>query len=143
MSDEQPHSAQWLSDLRDGWWNTDYLTLVAQRTQLARCRSVLDVGSGHGHWTRTVARLVAEGAEVIGCEREPQWVEKARGGPAVSGRTLSYVQGSAEALPFPDARFDLVTCQTVLMHLVDPALAVREMWRALAPGGRLLLCEPN
>jgi ubiquinone/menaquinone biosynthesis C-methylase UbiE len=101
------------------------------------------VGAGHGHWTRTIARLVHPRADLVGLEREPAWVEEARKIASVEGRALSFVQGTAEALPFPDAHFDVVTCQTVLIHMKDPRHVVREMLRVLKPGGRLLLLEPN
>lgn len=143
----EPHSALYLTDARDLWWNGDFLALLAARAQLGSARRVLDVGAGHGHWTRTVARLVAPGAQVIGIEREPAWVDAAAGGPDVAERTLLFRQGDAERLPFPDGTeadgFDVVTCQTVLIHMADPTAVVREMVRTLKPGGRLLLAEPN
>ena len=48
------------------------------------------------------------------------------------------LQGSVEALPVADASFDLVLCTQVLEHCDDPAQAVRELRRVLAPGGRVL-----
>lgn len=41
----------------------------------------------------------------------------------------------AEALPFPDERFDCLLCTQVLQYLPDPAAAVAEAWRVLKPGG--------
>ncbi len=41
------------------------------------------------------------------------------------------------------ARFDLVTCQTVLIHVADPRAAIREMLRVVKPGGQLVVAEPN
>jgi len=46
--------------------------------------------------------------------------------------------GSVEALPVPDASFDVVLCTQVLEHCDDPAQAVRELRRVTAPGGRVL-----
>lgn len=147
MSDaQQPgerHSSLWLNDTRDEWWNRDFLALLRARGDLAACRRALDVGSGHGHWTRAVARLLERGAHITGIEREPAWVERARAAPLVDGVAVDYLEGRAEELPFADVTFDLVTCQTVLMHVADAALVAREMLRVLRPGGRLLLCEPN
>jgi SAM-dependent methyltransferase len=48
------------------------------------------------------------------------------------------VHGSVEALPVPDASFDIVLCTQVLEHTLDPAQAVRELRRVVAPGGRVL-----
>jgi SAM-dependent methyltransferase len=48
------------------------------------------------------------------------------------------LQGSVEALPVPDASFDVVLCTQVLEHSDDPDAAVRELARVVAPGGRVL-----
>lgn len=54
---------------------------------------------------------------------------------------VAFIQGDAEALPFPDASFDLVTCRMAAHHFPHPAHAVREAARVLKPGGRLLLLD--
>jgi SAM-dependent methyltransferase len=48
------------------------------------------------------------------------------------------LHGSVEALPVPDASFDVVLCTQVLEHTADPQQAVRELRRVTAPGGRVL-----
>jgi ubiquinone/menaquinone biosynthesis C-methylase UbiE len=63
--------------------------------------------------------------------------------PAWSDGPLRYVQGVAEALPFEDESFDLVSCQTLLIHVADPTVVINEMRRVVRPGGQLLLSEPN
>jgi SAM-dependent methyltransferase len=143
MTDDLPHSAQFLTDARDLYWNDDFLVLMGQRLALHRVRQAVDVGSGLGHWTRRVARLLAPGGEIVGVDRETTWVEQAsaRGGP--DGVRVRYLQGNADALPFSDASADLVTCQTLLIHVADPARVLSEMCRVLKPGGLLLCAEPN
>ena len=49
------------------------------------------------------------------------------------------LKGSVEELPVADESFDLVLCNQVLEHCDDPALAVRELRRVTAPGGRVLV----
>lgn len=56
---------------------------------------------------------------------------------------MQYQRASAEALPFDDHSFDAVVCQTLLMHVPDPAAALREFARVCKPGGLLLAAEPN
>ena len=56
-------------------------------------------------------------------------------------RGLRYVQLNAEALPFPDASFDLVTIAFGLRNVTDKAKALRERQRVLKPGGRALVLE--
>ena len=56
---------------------------------------------------------------------------------------VRYQQADAEALPFPDDTFDLVTCQTGLVHCPRPGAVLAEMLCVARPGGRLLVAEPN
>ena len=53
------------------------------------------------------------------------------------------VVGSVLELPFPDRSFDVVFCTEVIEHTTDPRLAVAELTRVVAPGGRLVLTVPN
>lgn len=66
---------------------------------------------------------------------------------AVGDATWNYQQldvlGDLTALPFATAAFDAVLNVVTLEHVRDPALALREMGRALQPGGRLLLIAPQ
>jgi SAM-dependent methyltransferase len=146
-----PHSALYLNDERDAWWNADFLALLAQRLGLGRhdtgtrVRDVLDVGCGKGHWTRTIARLLPADARVIGVDREPEWIREATALEAslqVLPR-LEFRVGDARALPFADASFDVVTCQAVLIHVADVVGVLGEMRRVLRPGGRIIAVEPN
>ena len=142
---EQRHSEDWFGDARDHWWNRDFLALIARRWDLARVQRVLDVGCGVGHWGRALMPHLAGTTTLVGVDREPDWVVQATARArtyGIDGRA-SYRQGTVEALPFADASFDLVTCQTVIMHLADPRAGLREMLRVLTPGGRILLSEPN
>ena len=134
----EPHSKQFLNDERDRWWNADQLRAIAGRLDLASVRTAVDVGCGQGHWTRLVAALLPAGATITGIDREPEWIRIAeeRGG-------ARYQIGSAEQLPFADRSLDLVTAQTVLIHVADPRAVLREMARVLRPGGKLWLLEPN
>ncbi|MBS1984660.1 MAG: methyltransferase domain-containing protein, partial [Bdellovibrionales bacterium] len=139
------HSAEYFGASRDFWWNHDFLALMAQRLRLDQCTLALDVGCGIGHWGFTLARAVNPRAQWTGVDREPNWVRRAgeRARDAGLAERFRFVEGTAQALPFHDASFDLVTCQTVLIHLPDPRVALREMQRVLRPGGRLLVVEPN
>ena len=139
------HSEAVLSDLRDQWWGQDYLELVAKRLQLPHRQSVLDVGCGQGHWGQRLLPLMQDGAVLEGIDQERDWVSRAQERSRSLGlaERCHYCQGDATELPYEDESFDLVTCQTLLMHLADPMAALREMLRTLKPGGTLLLAEPS
>jgi SAM-dependent methyltransferase len=130
---------------RDLFWNRDFLGLVAQRWRLGEVHEALDVGCGAGHWGRTVLSLLPPAATLVGVDREPRFLELAREQAGARGlaERLSFVEGTAEALPFPDDRFDLVTCQMVLIHVAEVEAALREMIRVTRPGGIVAVVEPD
>ena len=139
------HSAEYFGDTRDHWWDLDFLRLMAKRWKLDAVRDVLDVGCGVGHWGMLLASVMPGDVRVTGIDREPSWIEQARARAAargVDGR-FTYRQGDADRIPFPDDSFDLTTCQTVLIHLPDPAAAIAEMLRVTRPGGLVAVAEPN
>jgi SAM-dependent methyltransferase len=139
------HSAEHFGDARDHWWNLDFLQLMAKRWRLDAVRDVLDVGCGVGHWGMLLASVMPDHVRVTGIDRETVWVEKANSRARARGLEgrFSYRQGEAQRLPFPDDSFDLTTCQTLLIHLPDPAAAIAEMLRVTRPGGLVAVAEPN
>ena len=111
-----------------GRWNHNAHHYPRLRSLLPRgAGRVLDVGCGEG---TLVGYLSERVPHVVGVDPD---VAVLRGAAAPG-----LVVGAAEALPFPDARFDAVTACMVLHH-TDPATALAEMVRVLAPGGRLLV----
>jgi SAM-dependent methyltransferase len=139
------HSAAFFGPIRDFWWNLDHVELFARRVGFESVRSVLDVGAGIGHWGRLLSRVLARDATCIGVDLEPRWVEEAANRAAEEGLgdRFSYLEAAAEELPFEDGSFDLVTCQTLLIHVADPLAVVREMVRVAKPGGLVVASEPN
>lgn len=143
-SEPRPHSAEFFNDMRDFWWHTDFLELMATRLDFARTTRVLDVGCGVGHWGRALIPVLPAATRLVGIDREAEWVRGATARAVQAGLTArcEYIQGDAAALPFADNTFDMATCQTVLIHLADPRAALREMLRVVKPGGLMLAVEP-
>jgi SAM-dependent methyltransferase len=143
-----PHSAEQFGPQRDFWWNRDFLDLMAARWRLGEATSLADIGCGLCHWSRLLYPYLRPPARFAGVDREARWVAEAalsfrRAFPQVPPDLLTVVQGDATAIPLPNDSFDVVTCQTLLMHLARPADALREMLRILRPGGLLICVEPN
>ena len=139
------HSEEYFGEFRDFWWNKDFLHLMGERWGIEEVRSVLDVGCGMGHWTLVLGSILPERAKITGVDREPDWVKTATERAKARGQSERYrfIEGSAESLPFPDNSFDMVTCQTLLMHVADPKTVLKEMLRVLKPSGLLAVAEPN
>lgn len=101
---------------------------------------VLDVGCGTGILAREAADRVGPAGHVTGLDLNEGMLSVARRlRPGIDWR-----HGDAEKLPFGDAAFDVVVSQFALMFFPKPAAALREMWRVLAPRGRLAVavCAP-
>lgn len=154
MSKPTPHSAEHFGEERNFWWNEDFLDLIQHRLALPEARRLVDVGCGQCHWTAIATELFPGVDEVVGVDFEADWVagaeaafalrlERRGRSNAASRYATRFVQGDAQRLPLEDASADVVTCQTVLMHLRRPADAVAEMFRVVRPGGVVLVCEPE
>lgn len=105
------------------------LALIQEYVSLPGAR-VLDAGSGLGLY---VAHMREAGAEVYGVE-----LDHAKAA-AVPGCLVASVTG----LPYSDGVFDLVLSHEVIEHVDDDARAVREAYRVLKPGGRMVVFCPN
>jgi arsenite methyltransferase len=104
--------------------------------------SVLDIGCGAGVDSFVAARLVGENGRVVGVDVTPAMLKQARGHLERLGwPQVSFQEGEAEALPFPDADFDVVISNGVFNLTIDKAQALSEAHRVLKPGGRLMLAD--
>ena len=103
--------------------------------------SILDLGCGQGNTTRFLAETFP-GASATGFEYDSTLVASASA-QAENRNVVSFQQGDAQKLPYPDASFDLVFCPYLLLHLPDPDAAIREMLRVTKPGGYAIAFEPD
>lgn len=103
---------------------------------------VLDVGCGTGTLAMATKPQVG-GGEVHGIDASPEMIEVAREKSAKDGADIDFRVALIEAIPFPDASFDLVTSSLMLHHLPDnlKAKGFLEIRRVLKPGGRLLAMD--
>lgn len=147
MPEEKVHSENVLFQPREVWWNEDFLNLLSHRWDLKKYKSLLDVGVGLGHWSRSLLRHIHEDFEFAGIDIEQQWVQQApvyfyRTFPSIPENKFRFLQSDAHELPFQSDYFDVVTCQTVLMHLRNPTKALEEMKRVTKRGGLIICVEP-
>ncbi|MGN6722874.1 MAG: methyltransferase domain-containing protein [Marmoricola sp.] len=101
----------------------------------------IDVGCGTGAEVRRMAELVGTSGRAIGIEPHPGL--RASAAERSAGTTATYLDGAAADLPFDDSSVDVIRCERVFQHLLDPEAAVAEFARVLAPGGRVVLIDSD
>jgi SAM-dependent methyltransferase len=95
-------------------------------------KDILEFGCGAAQWSIALARA---GGRPVGLDLSARQLEHARRLMAEAGVEFPLVLGSAEAVPLPDAAFDIVFCDHGAMTFADPYRTVPEAARLLRPGG--------
>ena len=130
---------------RDIWTSGDYAevaerlirafgpTLVAS-VPIVSGQRVLDVACGAGNVAIPAALA---GADVTGVDITPSLLERGADAAAAAGVEIDWVEGDAEALPFADASFDVVTSAVGVMFASSHERAAAELLRVCRPGGSI------
>jgi SAM-dependent methyltransferase len=101
---------------------------------IAPGETVLDVGTGTGVVAITAS---SAGARVTGLDLTPALLEHARENARIAGLDITWMEGDAENLPYPDASFDVVVSQFGHMFAPRPEVVIAEIRRVLKSGGRV------
>jgi SAM-dependent methyltransferase len=99
---------------------------------------VLDVACGNGNAALAAARRFCK---VVGLDYVPQLLERGRERALANGLPIEFVEGDAEALPFPVASFDAALSTFGVMFAPDQERAARELVRVVRPGGTIALAN--
>jgi demethylmenaquinone methyltransferase/2-methoxy-6-polyprenyl-1,4-benzoquinol methylase len=124
----------WIAPRYDRIFHFSDPTQLLALLELEPTHWLLDVGGGTGRVTSTLAEHVARVC-IIDVSL----------GMLVEARTkeLRAYRGAAEHLPFPDATFDRILIVDAFHHFCDWPWAATELLRALRPGGRIVIEEPD
>ncbi|HEB95371.1 MAG TPA: bifunctional demethylmenaquinone methyltransferase/2-methoxy-6-polyprenyl-1,4-benzoquinol methylase UbiE [Sedimenticola thiotaurini] len=108
-----------------------------------RGQRVLDLASGTGDLAARFSGLVGPDGLVVMSDINAAMLERGRARMLDEGivGNVDYAQLDAEALPFPDNSFDCISIAFGLRNVTDKQQALHEMFRALRPGGRVLVLE--
>jgi demethylmenaquinone methyltransferase / 2-methoxy-6-polyprenyl-1,4-benzoquinol methylase len=122
-----------LSFWQDPRWRRELVSAVAPEDG----ERVLDVATGTG---MVAAELLSRSrCSVVGIDQSPEMLAAARArfSSRAERARVELLEGEAEALPFADASFDVLTFTYLLRYVEDPRGTLRELARVLRPGGRV------
>ena len=129
---------------RAAWGAGDYLPFeemlrpsagrLVTAAAVAPGERVVDVGCGTGNTCLAAARC---GAETTGVDLTPKMLAGARAAAELEGAAIAFLEGDAQALPLPDASFDVALSTFGCMFAPDHARTAAELVRVVRPGGRI------
>lgn len=121
-------------------WRKD----VMSRMNVLEGSKALDVCCGTGDWSFSLAEAVGESGEVIGLDFSQNMLSVAKKrNEEASYKNVSFIHGNAMELPFEDNSFDYVTIGFGLRNVPDYMQVLREMYRVVKPGGKVVCLETS
>ena len=128
---EHDSAARWLREVQ-----TEALAALA----LNRDDVLLDLACGTGAAVRQAAPTVRR---AVGFDLSPEMVAQARN-LAANIANVEFREGDVSGpLPFSDGEFTAILCTTAFHHFPKPLETISEMFRVLAPGGRVVIADFN
>ncbi|HVT64216.1 MAG TPA: methyltransferase domain-containing protein [Mycobacteriales bacterium] len=102
---------------------------------------VLDVGCGPGFFVSDLLPIVGSSGAVVGMDSSQPMLAMARS--RCTEPNADFREGEATALPFGDAEFDAALSVQVMEYVADIPLALRELYRVVKPGGRVVIWDSD
>lgn len=109
---------------------------LAARIATLKHHNILETAAGTGVVTSAVSKIMSPGDTLVATDLNPAMLEVAQ--KAINHPGITFRPADATALPFPDASFDVVTCQFGAMFFPDKLTGYKEAFRVLRKGGTFL-----
>jgi excisionase family DNA binding protein len=126
-------------ELRKGCYGEALRELLMSRFTPQGGDHVADIGAGTGYLTKSLAKYAAQ---VSAIDSSPDMLEVAGKDLAKAGLTnVVLMEGDAHDLPLDDSSQEMIFANLLLHHIIEPPLAIKEMFRAVKPGGTVVITD--
>lgn len=133
---------RWMVELDNPLTRTNRASFIVQALDVAPGMQVLDAGCGPGRLTVPLARAAGPSGGVLAVDLQPGMIARAAAKARAAGLgNIEWRQAELGQGNLPDGRFDRAVLVTVLGEIPDRGAAMRELFAALKPGGRLSVTE--
>jgi len=114
---------------------------LVEMANISTSERVLDVGTGTGIVALEAANATGPAGEIVGIDLSEKMFAAARAEADRSGpqARMNFLKMDAESLQFESGSFDVVLSLFAVLHFPNPDAALKEMYRVLKPGGRLII----
>jgi ubiquinone/menaquinone biosynthesis C-methylase UbiE len=133
---------RWAQDGRGAGLEAHHRTFLEQMIPLMGVETrdrILDIGCGEGWASRTLGAIATEGL-VVGLDASDAMIHNARV-KSVEFDNILYIWGSTEQIPWQEKYFTKAICIESFYYFEEPEKALHEIYRVLAPGGRLWILD--
>lgn len=118
--------------------NKEQLNYIVNMGSIEEEEWVLDLGCGTGLLTQAIAEKTKR---VVGLDLTSQMLDEAQLQSKKKGKSILFLLGDAEHLPFLDGQFDCVMTRLTIHHFPQPITIIKELARVLKPEGRMIVSD--
>ncbi len=126
-------------ELRKDCYGESLSEILLQRFSLSKTDIVGDLGTGTGYLAKKLAPFASK---VLAIDLSPAMLQVAEQEIKQANITnIEFYEGDAHDLPLADHSLEFAFANLLLHHLSEPAVAIREWFRVLKPGGQIIICD--
>lgn len=114
--------------------------LIAENLEIKGKEKVLEVGCGRGFYEQFLPTIYPQ-ISITGIDMKEEYLNIARA--SCQKKNVTFLQGDATKLSFPNASFDRIVSSEVIEHIPEDGRALSEMYRVLKKGGVAMITVPN
>ena len=127
---------QW-DGMQQSFFSEDVRNFAYKLAEIRKGRIAVDIGAGTGFMTHG---LLQAGLKVVAVDQSPEMLELLKK-KYFGCKELECLEGDSDELPLKDHSVDYAFANMFLHHVADPATAIKEMYRILKPGGRIVITD--